>query len=207
MAQDEQILSIVRTCKEMVGIGGIFTYIPLFIICSLFSDDFTGVDCVVDSDCLDISMQYPGMGMMPVCSHGQVGMGDSMMNVGKCAIPSTDEVESAFLQCYIEKMPPSLFDYISRNVLHVPDGLYEKNSTEFYSALLYAASVNDCTNPTNFFDLSMRTKNVWDASTIQCKAQQLGLTQPYNYTYVNELCPPTICLGTSCLQVRLIAVY
>ena len=153
-----------------------------------FGEDYTGLPCVEDSDCVREGAAYSGLS------------GNCDMNRGVCALISLVEVEDLYLQCFIARMDTSLAVYIRTQVLSPssPGAKAPLDSPAFFAALKEAAAVSDCVNPTSPLDLSARTRYVYDAASQACKNSQLGLAYPEDNDKANAICPPVNCLGDTC---------
>jgi len=136
----------------------------------VFGGGFTGVQCSVDEDCA-----------FSKCDR----------KWGRCALPSAQEVEDVYLQCYIDNMPSFTEEYIRDFVLN--ESLPERSSPLFFEAMKEAAAVFDCVNPTDAFDLSRRT-SISLSST--CASSYVFANTNYQNAELQEkICPVQYCLG------------
>ena len=109
----------------------------------------------------------------------------------------TEETEDAYLRCYIERMSPSLEDYLRRLILP-PELSGPRDTEEFFLELKAAATVNDCIAENEPLDIFLRSRYVWTA-LISCQASVLGLAEG-DVEGIQALCPSGYCLGTACRQ-------
>ena len=143
-------------------------------------DSWQGKKCVRDSDCTGL---YSG-----TC--------DMSRNI--CNLGTLDEVDNAFLQCYIDRLDPQTESALRFQVLPFNASFYKKDSPEFFALFKAAASLPDCVNENDPFNFDHRTKFIWDGSSDQCKAAVLGLTLPQDKPLLDAQCPPHECLDTTC---------
>ena len=144
-----------------------------------YADDYQGQPCLQDSDCASLS---PG-----ICSPS-----------GVCDLPPLQEVEDAFLDCYIDRMTPQLENYVRLYVLPPALDSAERTSAAFRAALKEAATEMDCVNANDAVDIDMRTRYEWDGNSADCKATTLGLKLPQDAEELEQRCPARPCLGTAC---------
>tara|TARA_R110002050_G_scaffold164705_1_gene294883 strand:- start:423 stop:1232 length:810 start_codon:yes stop_codon:yes gene_type:complete len=94
-------------------------------------------------------------------------------------------------------MRVTLEDYIRSEILDEQTEIYSTDSVGFFDELRKASRVPNCVFPLNALSLEKRNHYVWDAA-LECRASVLGYEIPEGEQAVNEECPLTYCLGTSC---------
>ena len=139
---------------------------------------FQGVPCATDND----------------CQHIPPFQCDRSHNV--CALGPLKDVEDAYLACYIARMDDVNEFFVRRDL-----GLgneYSKSDPEFFSAFRAQASGPGCASSRFALENQFRPSNIYDAPSLSCKADQLGLTLPQDEAKLLAECGPQRCLDSSC---------
>ena len=141
-------------------------------------ENFQGVSCNSDSDCAQIPPFH--------C--------DRTHNV--CAVLSPSEVDDAYLKCYIDRMD-SVTESLLRDSFPALAN-YSRDDYEFFEIVREGSSFPQCSSSKFALENSYRSGFLYDAPSLSCKADVLGLTLPQDTAQVLSECGAQRCLDTTC---------
>ena len=137
-----------------------------------------GVRCTTDSDCAQIPPFH--------C--------DRIHNV--CALPSPKEVDDAYLKCYIDRMDSVTESLLRGSFPALVD--YGRDDYEFFEIVRQGSGYPQCSSTRFALETRYRFGFIYDAPSLSCKADVLGLTLPQDTAQVLSECGMQRCLDTTC---------
>ena len=143
-----------------------------------YGENFKGVGCTSDSDCAEIPPFQ--------C--------DRVHNV--CVLLSPREVDDAYTKCYIDRMD-SVTESLLRDSFPALAN-YSRNDFEFFEIVRQGSSFPQCASTKFALENRYRFGFIYDAPSLSCKADVLGLTLPQDTAQILSECGPQRCTDTTC---------